>query len=164
MRAIGDFFPLGTGIGSFPAIYYRYASMSLGRYYDIRAHNDYLEWLLEGGLVGAVILLAWILLYLIRWYQVWANKQDSSLYYAQLGAAIGLFLVLLHGLVDIGAHIPANAIYIAFLGGLLFYPLEASKGKRSKHRSSSNNEYRKQVMAKLAASDQKKTIPNPFLE
>jgi O-antigen ligase len=163
MKAIGNFFPLGSGIGSFSEIYYQYAPVSLGKFIEIRGHNDYLEWLLEGGIAGLMILLAWVVFYGVRCYQIWHHKQESRLYYSQLGAGIGLLLILLHGFVDINAHIPATAIYIAFMAGLLFYPLEMLKMNNNKHSKQSS----KPVSPGLAESPYSSAaviLTNPFME
>jgi hypothetical protein len=38
-----------------------------------------------------------------------------------MGAGIGLFLMLLHSLVDFNLRIPANQIYFAFLAAIFFH-------------------------------------------
>ena len=40
----------------------------------------------------------------------------------KVGAGIGILLMMLHGLTDFNLHIPANAIYFAFLAAVFFYP------------------------------------------
>jgi hypothetical protein len=38
-----------------------------------------------------------------------------------VGAGVGIFLILLHGMVDFNLHIPANNIFFAFLGAVFFH-------------------------------------------
>jgi O-antigen ligase len=67
------------------------------------AHNDYLQALLDGGVIGAA-LVAWLLLVAFRGALARAPRSplDLSLFGALLGFA-------LHGLVDFNGQIPANA-------------------------------------------------------
>ena len=57
ITAIGSVWPLGGGIGSFPVLFD--ASQSIERLattLDLRAHNDWLEWVLEAGVPGIFVL------------------------------------------------------------------------------------------------------------
>jgi hypothetical protein len=39
----------------------------------------------------------------------------------RIAAGIGLLMMMLHGLVDFNLHIPANAVFFAFLAGVFFH-------------------------------------------
>lgn len=58
-KAIVAFFPVGTGFGTFVEVYQIFEPDPLitASYFN-HAHNDYAEWILTGGLAGA-ILLGW---------------------------------------------------------------------------------------------------------
>lgn len=133
LQAIGEFFPLGSGSGSFAEVFPRFqgADFFIGGLIH-RAHNDYLEWLLVGGLPAAVLIVASLGLYFRQWLKVWRGKQDSGFYFIQIGAGIGLFLLLLHTTVDFNLHIPANAIFFAFLLGVFFHPVKERQRRRRK--------------------------------
>ena len=45
----------------------------------------------------------------------------------RISAGIGLLLMGLHGLVDFNLHIPANAVFFAFLAGIFFHPGSGSR-------------------------------------
>ena len=99
------------------------------------AHNDYLEWLLDGGaLAGLAIVLvaALIVLRLVRTARMDGWPRDR---YLRIGALIGIGLIALHSLVDYNLRIPANAILFAFLMGLLFAPEVALTEARVARRS-----------------------------
>jgi O-antigen ligase len=139
LQGIGSFFPLGSGAGSFPEVYRQFQPLELGRFSINHAHNEYLEWLFEGGLIGACILLLLLVLYLRQWFRVRAHTQWTTFRFAQVGAGIGLLLISLHGLVDFNWHIPANALYTAFLAAVFFHTpdkrlKEQPKGHRPTHR------------------------------
>jgi len=118
---IGAFFPLGSGPGTFLHVYPRFQPQELYGTLVNHAHNDYLEFLMEWGLAGAVIILLLIIFYLGRWPSVWTRGDWSRFRYCQVGAGIGLLLLALHGLTDFNFHIPANAAYFAFLAAVFFH-------------------------------------------
>lgn len=61
--AIQAFWPVGSGFGTFPAVYGSVEDLDgVGRSLVNHAHNEVLELLLEGGAAAAVLLLAWLLL------------------------------------------------------------------------------------------------------
>jgi hypothetical protein len=82
-----------------------------------RAHNDWVEWRLEGGwpLIAAIalglVLLAW------RSIAAWRQRGDPAIW--QRAAAIGLWLVLLHSLGDYPLRTTAIAGICAVLAGHL---------------------------------------------
>lgn len=121
IKGIGTFFPIGSGPGTYPFIYPRFQSIE-ERGFINHAHNDYLEWLMEGGLLAAAIILILLFLYLQRWPKVWVKGYWSTFQFMQVGAGIGILLMLLHGLTDFNLHIPANALYFSFLAAIFFYP------------------------------------------
>ena len=58
---IWEFFPLGSGIGTFEETFYMFETDELLQpNYVNMAHNDWLQLLIEGGLIGALFLLAFI--------------------------------------------------------------------------------------------------------
>ncbi len=73
-----------------------------------QAHNDYLEILASGGIVGALLVALFILL-LVR---LAAPRLRAGSPFARavcLGALTGLFGVCVHSLVEFGLHVPSNA-------------------------------------------------------
>jgi hypothetical protein len=73
-------------------------------------------------------------IYLRQWSQVWTRGAWGTFRFIQVGAGIGILLMLLHGLTDFNQRIPANMIYLAFLSALFLSP-EKDKGriKQKKH-------------------------------
>lgn len=120
-NAIGEFFPLGSGAGTFNQVYPHFQGYAFADKFVNRAHNDYLEWIMEGGLLAAVLILVFFVLYFKRWIKVWKRGDWKTLNFIQVGAGIGLFVMMLHTFVDFNLHIPANQIYFAFLAALFFY-------------------------------------------
>lgn len=115
----------GTGAGTFTIVYPHYAT-----HYDPglvdHAHNDYLEFLSETGLVGALFGLGFIAVLFRRASKNLSIPRSSSrgnsraaltrsLYAGGFVACVGL---LLHGLVDFNLQIPGNAALFLILAGL----------------------------------------------
>jgi O-antigen ligase len=79
------------------------------------AHNDYLEALLEGGLVRlALTLLALALVFRFGWKALRRHVHDPGGGLA-LGGLFGLAAVAIHSFVDFGLHIPAVAVFAVVL-------------------------------------------------
>lgn len=100
---------VGTGTGTLVAIYPHYANFYDGRVVK-HVHNDYLEMMAEGGLMGALFSLAFVVL-LFR-YALSALLVDKNpfLLSVRVGALAACSGLLLHSLVDFNFHIPANAL------------------------------------------------------
>lgn len=121
LQAVGEFFPLGSGGGTFEDVLRRFHPATFPGVTINRAHNDYLEWLLEFGLAAALLIVVWLVFYLRQWGRVWKRGEWAPLRFAQAGAGIALLLMMLHTLVDFNLRIPANAVFSALLAALFFH-------------------------------------------
>jgi O-antigen ligase len=116
-EAISSFWPVGTGMGSFSAVYPLFEDASeLSLSYANRAHNDYLELTLEAGIFGLALIAAFVLWWLFRSVVVWRDP-DSSALWAKAGSAV-TGILLAHSLVDYPLRTPALAAVFT-LGALL---------------------------------------------
>ena len=113
MEGVGDFFPLGSGSGTFPVVYPAYQPQDVHGYIN-RAHNDYLEYLFDGGIAAMVLIALVLSLILYNWRKIWIKGRWMEFRFVQVGAGIGVILLLLHSLVDFNLHKPANAVFFAF--------------------------------------------------
>jgi O-antigen ligase len=114
----GRYFPVGSGMGTFAALYPPFQPDRILALVH-RAHNDYVEWVAEAGLLALVAIAVAVTMYVARLVMLAREQEKHRVHYLQVGAAIGLFLMALHGLVDFNLRIPANAIVFALLGGVL---------------------------------------------
>lgn len=96
-------FPYGTGLGTFQNIYAATEPVRdvISHKFANRAHNDYLEFILETGAFGFIIIICFYLWYLIRLFFVWFSdsSQQTNSYLAR-AASITIGLLLLHSFVD----------------------------------------------------------------
>jgi O-antigen ligase len=113
LRIIGDYFPVGSGMGTFSAVYLPYQTPNLDRLIN-HAHNDYLQWVLEGGLPVLLIIGMGLFRYFGNWRCIWVSGSWGGFRFIQVGAGVGVLLVLLHSMIDFSLHKPANNICFAF--------------------------------------------------
>jgi O-antigen ligase len=117
------YWPWGSGLGSYRWVFPAFHPPELGRYLVDLAHNDYLQLLMELGvwfvaIAGlAVALVAQRALALLRASR---NRRGGWREADRLAVACGLgaLATALHALVDYPFHIPANAMFAAFLLGV----------------------------------------------
>ena len=98
-----------------------------------QAHNDYLELLASGGILGAVLFI-WFALALIREASRSVRISEGFQRAVSLGAIIGLVGVGVHSIVDFGLHITINALVFVVLLAVLsmksFAPKLMPRGAR----------------------------------
>jgi O-antigen ligase len=120
LAGVAAFFPFGSGLGSFPELYRRFQPDEIRQFVN-HAHNDYIEYLFEGGLVAAVVIVLFLVLYLRAWPRLVKRPRWGTLSFMQAGAGLGLLLMALHGLTEYNWHIPANAIFFALMAAVFFH-------------------------------------------
>ena len=99
---------LGVGLGGYWTGITAYHDAS-GRMTPQEAHNDYLELLSSGGLIGFAIGI-WFVLVIVRMTRKNLSVDNGFRRAVRFGAVLGLAGVAAHSLVDFGLHILINAI------------------------------------------------------
>jgi O-antigen ligase len=110
---IKDYPLAGVGFGGYWAVIPKYHDAS-GELTPQQAHNDYLEILASGGLIG-VALCCWFVFAFARTARVEFGSKDSFRRAACFGALVGLFGVAVHSLFDFGLHVTINALIFIVL-------------------------------------------------
>jgi O-antigen ligase len=113
MAAIKDRPFLGSGFGSFRYVFPKYDT-SGGSFLAHEAHNDYLEILAGGGLVGLALFVAFGL-GVAKESRRNFRSENPLVRSAAFGAAIGMFGVFVHSFVDFGLHIMVNSLIFTAL-------------------------------------------------
>jgi len=105
-------FPLfGIGLGSFGSVYPSFeAGVELDYGRLSHAHNDYLEYLAELGLVGGILLFGGILFMAVNSFLVWRERRHPEVKGLAMGGIIAMVSILIHSLTDFNLHIPANML------------------------------------------------------
>ena len=107
---------VGTGLGAFGVIYTKYDTRN-GLFRLEQAHNDYLQVLSDGGIVGAALALSFVVLLFYKALSRAKSKDDFRRGVA-LAALSGCFAVLVHSFFDFTLHTTANALLFLVLAAL----------------------------------------------
>lgn len=110
-------FPLwGTGYGTFAVVepLYRHNPIDAGWTF-VHAHNEYLEALIEGGLVRFILSVVIIGLVFRLGYRAFCRHEGQPAGGLALGAVFGFTTLVIHSFVDFGFHIPAIALLATVL-------------------------------------------------
>lgn len=108
----------GTGFGTYEVAYPRWDS-SDGRFRVEQAHNDYLQCLAELGLLGGLIVaafLGWFFYTVLK--QIQDRELSSQARWIKIGCLCGIIGLLVHSFVDFNLQIPSNAFYFVLLTAL----------------------------------------------
>jgi O-antigen ligase len=119
----------GQGAGSFESVFPKYPGEDIRLHFD-HAHNDYLQFFIEYGVLGCLPLLAFVLLAL--WRALQALWRRESLYRSGVGfgAAMGIVALAIHSLTDFNLQIPANAATLVVLCAIAVLANQHSNPRR----------------------------------
>ena len=104
-----DFPLLGSGGGSFSAVYPIYREPDSVPLHFEHADNDLLELSLEYGLLGMIPLTLFVVLCLLAAIRVLQQRKDPLCRGMALASLMGVTAILIHSAADANLHIPANA-------------------------------------------------------
>ncbi len=119
--------PFGSGLGSFVPIYMMHETpASMQNTYVNHAHNDWLELLLEAGLLAVAVMLAFLFWFGRLALRAWRRQGPSD---GPRGDGVGvraaslvIGLLLAHSLVDYPLRSPAMMCVFALACGLMLAP------------------------------------------
>jgi O-antigen ligase len=111
-----DHWLTGIGFGSYSLLSPVYLKGFPEHIHYDKAHNEYLELLIELGIPVALLLFGWMISGMIKLLlgllSVINNpKIDRKKVVFGMAAFCGLFGFLVHGIVDFGWRLPANLVY-----------------------------------------------------
>ena len=116
--ATGRFFPFGSGIGTFVEVYQiSEPDRLVSEFYFNHAHNDYLEWLLTGGLPALLLILWAAYMAGVAFVSLWRRRQavaEEAGYSAQILGRAGFAVVAmlaLASMTDYPLRVPSLLLY-----------------------------------------------------
>lgn len=132
LYAIRQYFPFGVGIGGFAPAFMAAERLEV---VDVsmpnRAHNDYLELLLEAGLPGTLVLTAISMILLRLAMASWRNPPAGSRAQS-IFAITTLAVIALHSLTDYPLRSMSLAFVAAVCAGLMI-PVRGGEGPKVEH-------------------------------
>ncbi|MGC2370847.1 MAG: O-antigen ligase family protein [Candidatus Sulfotelmatobacter sp.] len=99
---------LGWGLGTFPIVYPEFRTFYTNFFVN-EAHNDYLQLLVEMGLLGFATMLWFVVIVYARAIKKighWPSEMSGAV---TLACLLGLSGILIHSAIDFNLQIPANA-------------------------------------------------------
>lgn len=120
LSAAADYFPIGSGIGTFNVIYPMYEDpVSLTTTYVNHAHSDFLEILLETGVAGVVLLGLFLFWWCRRTIAIWRSEEVDQFARA---ATVATAAIMAHSLVDYPLRTAAISAVFAACCALMAEP------------------------------------------
>jgi O-antigen ligase len=161
VEIIKSFPLLGTGAGTFEYVYPLYEHGEIDGYVNY-VHNDYLQLLVEQGVIGFLLLGMAVLLCLRKGINAVISAESMSAGAYTLGVLIAIFTMLTHGVIDFNFYIPSNAAYFFVFLGLA---VAAGYIQQEEHRLHHRHERRSGSSAKDGKSTKDNnnddTLPSP---
>ena len=115
---VKDYSLVGCGLGAFEQAFQKYKTFAPRLAVD-SAHNDYLQFLAElGGIGFAIAALGMIGLFLSAAHAAFKTV-DSSTRYLAIACFAALVAILVHSFTDLNLYIPANAMLLAWIAGVV---------------------------------------------
>jgi O-antigen ligase len=137
LQAATEYFPVGSGIGSFQPIYHTQEPLSrVGTTYMNHAHSDWIELLLETGIVGLALAAAFLAWWGRRVLAIWTAEERDP--FAQ-AAVIATAAIMLHSIVDYPLRTAAlSAVFaacVALIAGVRPYVRRRPQTSSARHLS-----------------------------
>jgi hypothetical protein len=118
VRNLPEFVWVGAGLGAFEESFAPRIPAGSSTRWD-KAHSDYLQFLWETGVTGALILISGAALFVRRYWWPALMGRGHSLDMLRIGIAVALMSLALHSWVDFNLQIGSNGFLCALLGGIL---------------------------------------------
>ena len=120
LRVVGDAPVTGVGLGAFQDGFLPHRPVQVPAEKVVNyAHNDFLQLLAETGVVG-LFIGAWALVALLVFtVRRWRDRRDPFVRGMVLGGVGAVVAAMVHSVMDFGLHMPANALALALVAGLL---------------------------------------------
>ena len=129
--AIGQYWPSGSGLGTFVPTFVALEPLeAVDPSIPNRAHNDYLELILEAGAPGIALFLACVLVVLFMAWRSW--KGNAGERWQTLFGIATLAVVAVHSAIDYPLRSMALACLAAIAAGLLAKPPARTRSGQSR--------------------------------
>ncbi len=114
MDMVRDFPVLGTGFGSYRYSFYLYDTDVSGRW-STHAHNDYLETLSDGGVIGLLLFMGLFAVLGLSVTRMWIDRRHPEMKMIGIGLLSAFTAAAIHSVFDFSLRIPSNLMFFAML-------------------------------------------------
>lgn len=115
LSIIKDYPILGTGGGTFYSIFPAYQESNVSGFYD-HLHNDYVQFVIEYGIVGSLIMLSFLMFSFYKSLRAMRKRRHPTFKGTSYACTMAIFGMSIHTVVDFPLQAYANAAYfIIFL-------------------------------------------------
>ena len=129
-----DYPVFGAGLGSFHAVIPRYWGEIPDAPYT-HAHNDYMQFAGEVGVIGVALLGAMLLMSLLVALRAQQVRTDPLMRGISFGSMMGIIALMIHSAVDFSLQIPAIALTFMLVLALAWISLHHDRSAAPAHRS-----------------------------
>jgi O-antigen ligase len=116
LHAIKDFYMTGSGLGTYIYVFPLYSTGAFIFILD-HAHNDYLEFILEAGIVGTILLLLFLFFF---FHSAFRGRWDGKTGIIKISTLSSITTIAVHSIFDFNLHIPSNALMLSAVFGMAF--------------------------------------------
>jgi O-antigen ligase len=128
-RMTADFWLTGVGAGAFERGMLAYQSASRLFFFN-HAHNEYLQLLVEGGLLVAIPAAAAIVAAIVLMAR-YLDADRTAMFWVRAGAIAGIAAVAVQSIWDTGLRTPANGTLFAVIAAIALHdPAPAPPARR----------------------------------
>jgi O-antigen ligase len=116
---VRDYPLVGTGLDTFESVFPRYQPLEVSGHRWLDAHNDYLQFVAETGIVGSLMALTFFMLFFKRAFSSLNSPEPRTQNYLLIGLLSSVVGFLLSIIFTFNTHIPANALLFVFILGMI---------------------------------------------
>jgi O-antigen ligase len=135
---IGDFWLVGSGVGTYQTVMVSYQTMSRF-FYISHADNELLQILAEGGLLLAVpavlVVVAGLQMMTKR-----AREDSTPIFWLRIGASAGMLALAAQNMVEMTLRVPANATLFAILAAVAMHRPQAERSASTASQTAGSSE------------------------
>lgn len=134
LREVWHFLPIGSGLGTFDTVFRLYEpDWALKSTFFNHAHSDPLEWVLTTGILGILLLTAFVTWFARAALEVFACDRNGDRRTIALSAIVGIVMLTLASLPDYPLRTTAlSAVFATLLAIICAARLPSSPGRSSR--------------------------------
>jgi O-antigen ligase len=126
-----DYDTVGVGIGNFRYAFGKYHDTIQKNLYVDFAHNDFIQFLAEAGIVGVIFLVAGLGWFVFHNLSLWKKRSAPLSVYLGIVPLIALFAVAIHAVSEYNLHRPSHTMVLAAIVAIGCASLRLEVGRRN---------------------------------